>query len=631
MSNCKMCGLAVLSMCTAMSTSAAADTVKASDFGYNPLDATRFLQAAIDSGATTVVVDGACGEWCIGPIRLRSNQEIVFGKDVSVRAVPGGYKNIYSMMFRGDHVTNVTVRGEAGASVSMLKGDYLDAKRYQWSEWRHMFAFYDSGRIAVSNLSFAASGGDGVYVARCRDVRVENVLVEGHNRQGISVIGAENLYVGNSRFCCTAGTPPACGIDFEPNKWTECFVNCVIENCTFDHNNSCGVCFHIPHFNSRTRPVGVTIRNCRFVGNASWGFRFYCSWGSPGVSGLVSVEDCLFAANRGGGCSINAMPPDSLKIAFRNCVFDQRGIVGPVVVFDNGESPFDFGGVSFENTKVYADNSDVFQFLGYTGDGITNVQGVVDVCLPSGDVRHLSMAKVMDKYRPDPEARAFQTASVARRELKPVAPDAKVAPQPVFCRGRQFFVQSAPTPGERKLRFLFRQRGVNPHRPEVTIHDKVGTLIGKMTLDKDETDYVLKTTVPDNIHTFTINSRGNLCAVLSDAPGHGILADSRIQVCERCKLYFVVPAASTQFKAEMLIANGSSTTAKVVDAEGKVRALVENGNAGRILTVDRTPTASFEIWHLDVEETKMPFELRFGGDVTAVLSDSPEACLGYGR
>ena len=606
---------------------AAGKVVRASTFGYDPLNGTKCLQAALDSGAETVVIDADCGEWCLETVYPRSNQTIVFGKGVTVRAVPGAFKNIYAMMFRSAHVTNVTIRGEAGANVSMLKPDYLDDKQYKWSEWRHLFAFYDCGNIALSNLAFSASGGDGVYVARCQNVRIENVLAEGHNRQGISVIGAENLYVGHSRFSCTAGTPPACGIDFEPNKATECFVSNVIEDCDFDFNESCGVCFHIPHFVPMTRPVDVTIRNCRFVGNKAWGFRMFCSWADPGVAGRISVENCLFAANRDGVCSIGGMPHDSLKIAFRDCIFDNRGNASPAIVFDNGESPFDFGGVTFENTRLYADNANVFQFHGYTGDGVTNVQGTVDVCLKSGEVRHLSMEKVMAKYRPDPAARAFKPATVYRETLEPVAPEAKVSPTPVYCRGRQFFVQAAPTPGERRIRFLFRQRAANPDRPEVTIHDKVGTLIGKMKLEKDETEYVLKTTVPDNTHLFTVNARGNLCAVVSDAPGHGVLADSRMQPSGPCRLYFTVPAKSKQFKAEMLIRNGTSLTARIVDAAGKVRASVEKENAGRILTVDRTPTEACEVWHLEVVETKKPFELRFGGGVTAVLSDSPEACL----
>ena len=50
-------------------------------------------------------------------------------------------------------------------------------------------------------------------------------------------------------------------------------------------------------------------------------------------------------------------------------------------------------------------------------------------------------------------------------------------------------------------------------------------------------------------------------------------------------------------------------------------------DAGRILTVDRAPTARPEVWTLAVLAMERPFELRLGGDVTAVVSESADAVL----
>ena len=60
--------------------------------------------------------------------------------------------------------------------------------------------------------------GDGVYVCRSEDVDLRWLDVRDHYHQGFSVISARRLYVGQSRFNDTRGTPPACGIDFEPNE-----------------------------------------------------------------------------------------------------------------------------------------------------------------------------------------------------------------------------------------------------------------------------------------------------------------------------------------------------------------------------------------------------------------------------
>ena len=307
---------AVVSACTLATTSnAAPDVVNAADFGYSPVNATKALQAAINSGARTVVVGAERGEWCIEPIRLRSNLELVFGAGVCVRAVPGAYRGRYDMMFTGKGATNVTIRGEAGSSLSMCKVDYLDASRYEWSEWRHLLAFYDCSDIAVSNMVLSASGGDGVYIARCRNMRLENLLCADHDRQGVSVIGAENLLIRRCRFCCTSGTPPQCGIDFEPNSKnaSESFVSNVIEQCEFDGNAAAGVWMHIPNLTSARKPVSLTFRDCRMRGNGTVGAGMFVAWDDAKAGrGRVDFERCVLSGNLKGALRISSMPPDKL-------------------------------------------------------------------------------------------------------------------------------------------------------------------------------------------------------------------------------------------------------------------------------------------------------------------------------
>ncbi len=53
-------------------------------WGFNPEDATKSLQDAINSGAKKIVVDNPGKPWIVGPLKLASNQEIVFAEDVQV-------------------------------------------------------------------------------------------------------------------------------------------------------------------------------------------------------------------------------------------------------------------------------------------------------------------------------------------------------------------------------------------------------------------------------------------------------------------------------------------------------------------------------------------------------------------
>ena len=615
---------------------AAPDLVNAADFGYSPLNATKALQAAINSGARRVVVDAAPGEWCLEPIRLRSNLELVFGAGVCVRAVPGAYRGRFDMMFTGRGVTNVTIRGEDGASLSMCKVDYLDASRYEWSEWRHLLAFYDCGDVAVSNLVLSASGGDGVYIARCRNVRLENVLCADHDRQGVSVIGAENLLIRRCRFCCTSGTPPQCGIDFEPNSKnrTETFVSNVVEQCEFDGNASAGVCLHIPNLTSQRRPMSVTFRDCRIRGNKS-GVRMYVAWNdSTAVRGTVEFERCVISGNRDGALQITAMPPDKLAVNFTDCLFDCRGCAATPIVFDNGSVPFDFGNVSFRNVRMYADREETMAFYGMTGVGMTNLYGSLSLTLPDGKTVEQSLAAFAAMHRPDPAARAFKPATVTARQLVPVAPDATPTPDPIFCRGRQTFIQSVPGPGRYTFKFFTKQTGDRPPEVEVSVSDRVGTAVESFTVREPEKEYVLTATTP-NIYTFNIRSRVDFFAVSSPYPGHGLRADikPRIHVGKGRNLWFVVPAKSKEVRFEVSIRNRMNPlTAKILDGSGAVRATLDKAAVSQILKVPRAPTAADEIWCFAASECDgvAGFELRIGGNAVAVLSDASDACLKYG-
>ena len=610
-------------------------SVNVADFGYSPMDSTAFLQAAIDSGARTVRLDASRGEWCIKNVRLRSDLELVIGEGVCVRAVPGAFRSTGAMMFLAKGVTNVTVRGEAGASLSMCKPDYLDDTRYKWSEWRHLFGLYDSQNLTIENLSLSASGGDGVYIARCKDVRLENLLCADHDRQGVSVIGAENMLIRRCRFCCTSGTPPACGIDFEPNSGTEYFVSNVVEDCEFDGNASSGATFHIPHLSAKSRPLSVSFRRCRFRGNANYGMRFFVTWAAEkSVRGRVDVEDCVFSGNLRGGLSFASMAPDALAISYRNCIIDSRGSVQPPIVFDNGAANFDFGGVSFENVRVYADTTNAIVFHGMTGVGVTNVAGRVDVFTPDGGKSSISLADFAAAHRPDPSVGAFKPTPVPRQRLVPLVPGATPAGDPIYCRGRQFFLQYVPGAGKWPMKFRAVAPETNgrkqPISIDVSVRDKVGTDVGTFAMTETEKEFVIDAKGP-GVYSFTILSKKGKCAVESGIPGRGIRVDSRAKVFAEKKrdFFFTVPATSKEVRIELKGSVVNPLSLQVLDASGKARATLDKAQEGHIITIPRSPTAQDEVWRLAGCECggKGFFDVRMGGAV-AVLSDSADACFG---
>ncbi|NCU33686.1 MAG: right-handed parallel beta-helix repeat-containing protein, partial [Candidatus Moranbacteria bacterium] len=222
---------------------------KASWWGFNKEDSTQFLQAAIDSGVKKLVVDNTGDDWVIEPVSLADDQEIVFEKGVVVIAKKNSFKKTTDSLFTARCKKNIILRGEGGVVLKMRKTDYHDVKFYAKGEWRNAISLLSSENIKIQNLTLLSSGGDGIYIGRvngekmnyCKNVLIDNVVCDDNNRQGISVISAENLIVRNSVFKNTRGAPPEAGIDFEPNEQGERLVNCLVENCRFEENNGKGI------------------------------------------------------------------------------------------------------------------------------------------------------------------------------------------------------------------------------------------------------------------------------------------------------------------------------------------------------------------------------------------------------
>ncbi len=68
-------------------------------WGFYPEDATEGLQAAIDSGPKRLIVPNMCANWIIRPIKLASNQELIFEQGTVVSAKRGEYRGKGDSMF----------------------------------------------------------------------------------------------------------------------------------------------------------------------------------------------------------------------------------------------------------------------------------------------------------------------------------------------------------------------------------------------------------------------------------------------------------------------------------------------------------------------------------------------------
>ncbi|MGC8862407.1 MAG: heparinase II/III family protein [Armatimonadota bacterium] len=300
------------------------DIARASWWGFDPEDSTDALQAAINSGVKTLVVDNVGKPWVIRPITLVSDQEIVFESGVEVVAKRGEFKGKNDSLFSASNKRNISLIGY-GAVLRMHRDDYAGPD-YEKAEWRMALALRSCENVKVYGLTLADSGGDGIYLGvatrgvPCKDIHIKDVVCDRNYRQGISVISAENLLIENVVLSNTAGTAPQAGIDFEPNKADERLANIVLRNCLSRGNSGCGFMFHLVPLDAKSQPVSIRLENCKSVGNKH---PFGLTTGKTAektVPGLVEFVGCEFRDDRSS--AYIDKPLATCKLRLVDCVFD---------------------------------------------------------------------------------------------------------------------------------------------------------------------------------------------------------------------------------------------------------------------------------------------------------------------
>lgn len=242
----------------------------ASWWGFNELDSTKALQAAISSKAKKIIVPNMGKPWVVSPIILESDKEIIFEKGVIIAAKPGAFRGATAALFRAINKRNISLNGY-GAEFLMRKQDYIKPP-YEKAEWRHCITIAGCQNIKIYGLRLANSGGDGIYIGRgtsiSDNIHIKDVISDNHYRQGISIISASNLLIENCIFQNTSGTAPQAGIDFEPNHPDEVLINCKVKGCNILNNTGFGILMHLPNIlNKNSKPISIEIEGCRIFGN----------------------------------------------------------------------------------------------------------------------------------------------------------------------------------------------------------------------------------------------------------------------------------------------------------------------------------------------------------------------------
>lgn len=604
-----------------------AQTVKVTDFKPNRADATAALQAAIDSGAKVVLVDDPGFEYLVETIAFKSNQEVVFQNNVRVCAMPGKFQALGASLFKVHHVKNLVVRGEGNAELTMNKADYQDSARYKPAEWRHTLSMRGSDQVVIRDLTLSNSGGDGIYLGApgCTNVRLENLVITDHHRQGISVISAENLLIKKCKLINTSGTPPAAGIDFEPNHVREFAVNCVLEDCDIYGNQSYAVHFAIPK--TLERPISIVMRDCRIHDNGG-GVHFNAGGGydAEPLQGTIDLIRCKISTPRHSAVTFASHRVGGVQVRFQDCVIDNRNNPRPPFLLST-KHLVDIGGIDLGKMVVLqALDRQVFQIPELGAAGLQPIGGSLTIRGDDGKEQAYDLAALAARHPGMPEMRQFTSAPLDLASLRPAPGTTGKAENPVLVRRTGRFAQYA-TAGQ-TIDITFKvgwSRG--PVKFPVKIFNPSGKLVKETRVEIQQVggEYVLPLAAAETgVHVLEFSSGAGI-KVMSPAPGHGFLTTDRGlgMFTSNSDLYFNVPADLRTVTVEVIAEVGEPVAVELYDEAGVVRASQDSFFGTKYLTVSREPSAKTELWRLKLFKVVEDHYVRLGAPLPPIVFTDP--------
>lgn len=305
----------------------------ASWWGFNSDDATAPLQAALNSGVRVLRIDKQNGPWNVTPLTIPSDIEVVLDSGVIVQAKQGAFQSPGASLFSIRNQKNVVFRGSGDSVLLMRKEDY-QKEPYRKGEWRHGISLAAVKNVRIEDLTIRSTGGDGIYIGAgkdgepCENLTISRVICDDNYRQGISVISARNLLIEKCTLSNTRGTPPAAGIDFEPNSADECLVNCVMRDCVIENNAGVGIELWLGQLKGGiSEPISLTFENCVSRNNDENGFfEAFRHHNNQVLQGEITLRNCLLAGNKQHAFRCHSKSPDAHALTLENVTIDLTGV-----------------------------------------------------------------------------------------------------------------------------------------------------------------------------------------------------------------------------------------------------------------------------------------------------------------
>jgi hypothetical protein len=203
----------------------------------------------------------------------------------------------------------------------------------------------------------------------------------------MSVISAVDLLVERTIFSNTNGTPPAAGVDLEPDLVVEQLTNVSFVDCIARDNFGMGFQMFLRAWpNASVAPFSVTLDNYSIVGGNSQGFAV--GGVREGVAGTLSVRNSKCSGTVKSAVFVWDKSATASHVSFANCTFEEScgGADVGCAPFEIASScdgapkskwaAFDVGGLSFSDSTLIDGNAVARPFFRASAGKGQHIEGV---------------------------------------------------------------------------------------------------------------------------------------------------------------------------------------------------------------------------------------------------------------
>lgn len=225
-------------------------------------DDTISIQAAIDSlpasGGHVWIPPGTYMVDAVRSIRLNSGVSLLMTPQTILQALPNSAE--WSAVLKIADVHDVSIVG------GIIRGD-RHGHLGKSGEWGMGVMITGAQRVNVQGTVASDCWGDGFYIGSelvdklAEDIRLVDIQAFNNRRQGISLICGRNIEIIRPQLRHTNGTPPAAGIDIEPNRISDVFENVRIVEPYTEENQGSGISVNLWRLDGLKTPVDIVITN----------------------------------------------------------------------------------------------------------------------------------------------------------------------------------------------------------------------------------------------------------------------------------------------------------------------------------------------------------------------------------